>query len=55
MMSENIGILIEVFLVFGLALGFSIWQLRSVNRAIREREARKLAEAERRDDDAKTG
>ena len=48
-MAENIGILIEVFFVFGLALAFSVWQLWSVNRAIREREARERAEAEKSD------
>ena len=51
-MAENIGVLIEVFFVFGLALAFAVWQLRSVNRAIREREAGERTEADNHDGEA---
>lgn len=39
--------LIEIAFVFGLAVAFYIWQMRTLKRDMAERERRELAEAER--------
>lgn len=44
-MSGNQLALIELLLVFGLVLGFAVWQLIAVRRS--QREDRRRAEAER--------
>lgn len=49
-MLENYFGLIEGVFVFGLAVAFYVWQTRSVNRAIAERQRRE-AEAEKKDAD----
>jgi cytoskeletal protein RodZ len=48
--ASNLYGLVELVLVFGLVLGFGIWQLVSVRREIRrDREKAQQAEAARQD------
>ena len=44
-MSGNIGIVFELFLSAGCALGFGFWQLHSLKRERLRREQRQAAEA----------
>ena len=44
-MSANIGIVFELFLSAGCALGFGFWQLHSLGRERLRREQRRAAEA----------
>ena len=44
-MSANIGIVFELFLSAGCALGFGFWQLYSLKRERLRREQRRAAEA----------
>lgn len=48
--ASNLYGLVELVLVFGLVLGFGIWQLASVRREIRrDREKARQAEAAKRE------
>ena len=46
-MSANIGIVFELFLSAGCALGFGFWQLHSLKRERLRREQRQAAESAR--------